>query len=179
MSVRLRRLMADYEKIKDEFTGHKYIKVEPIGGNPPEKYLVTYYVKGLKIDEKTKRPVEINFHQVEIYLHKDYPREKPKAVMRTEIFHPNFGPYVCIGDHWAAGETLVDVIIQIGNMIQYREYNIKSPLNAIAAKWTKENENLLPVGKVDLYQPEPDIEIEDIDITFLESKEDDLEIELK
>ena len=172
MSARLRRLAADYKRICDEFTGHPYIKVEPTGGNPPERYLVTYRLKGLEWDHASQTPVIREFHQMEIYLHNDYPRQKPKCVMKTPIFHPNFGDWVCIGDFWAAGETLCDVIIQVGEMIQYQSYNPKSPLNAVAARWCVENEHLLPVGNAKLYMAEPDIEI------TLEEDNEDLGIEL-
>ncbi|HHV16071.1 MAG TPA: ubiquitin-conjugating enzyme E2 [Gelria sp.] len=196
MSARLRRLAADYEKILNEAAGHKYIKIEPLGPHPPERYLVTYNVKGLKWDKKANRPVEINQHQVEIYLSESYPREKPLCEIKTEIFHPNFQNRgsVCISDYWAAGETLWDVIVQIGEMIQYQNYNPKSPLDARAAKWARANEHLFPVGKVDLYQPDPEVEIgvevaasmddDDLDITLFPSKNnkdldnlDDIDIE--
>jgi len=42
-------------------------------------------------------------------------------VLETPIFHPNFGSYICIGDFWAAGETLTDIIIKIGQMIMYQD----------------------------------------------------------
>ncbi len=157
MSTRIRRLQADFDKIKDEFYGHKFIKVNPLEGNPPSRYLITYYLNGLKWDKMRNLPVEIYQHEVEIYLHKDYPREKPQFKMKTEIFHPNFSSKVCIADHWAAGECLADIIIQIGQMIQYQNYNPKSPLNQEAARWTIKNRHLLPVGNIDLYQAEPDI----------------------
>lgn len=196
MSARLRRLAADYEKIQNEAAGHKYIKIEPLGPHPPERYLVTYLLKGLKWDKKAKRPVEVSQHQVEIYLTESYPREKPLCEIKTEIFHPNFRNQgtVCIGDHWAAGETLWDVIVQIGEMIQYQSYNPKSPLDAQAAQWSRANEHLFPIGKVDLYQPDPEVEIgvevaaslddDDLDITLFPSTDDkdsdnldDIEIE--
>jgi ubiquitin-protein ligase len=158
-SPRLRRLMADFELIKDEFTGSPHVQVQPVQGNPPERYLVTYRVRGLRWDAARNCPVELGLHKAEIYLGADYPREKPKCLMHTEIFHPNFGSYICIGDHWAAGETLADVIVQIGDLIQYREYNVKSPLNAVAAQWTMQNERLLPLGNIELRQAEPDIEL--------------------
>lgn len=175
MNARIRRLQADYDRIKDEFYGHKYIKVNAVEGSPPVRYLVNYYLTGLKWDRIRSKPVEIYQHEVEIYLHKDYPREKPLFKMRTEIFHPNFSSKVCIADHWAAGECLADIIIQIGQMIQYQSYNPKSPLNQEAARWTIKNIKLLPVGNIDLYQAEPDIEIGNR--TF-EEQEDGLEIEL-
>jgi hypothetical protein len=66
--------------------------------------------------------------------------------MLTPVFHPNFDDAtVCIGDFWAASEGLDDLIIRIGRMIAYQEYNTKSPLNGLAAKWAAQNTNLLPV----------------------------------
>jgi hypothetical protein len=52
---------------------------------------------------------------------------------------------VCIGDFWAASEGLDDLIIRIGRMITYQEYNTKSPLNGLAAKWAAQNASLLPI----------------------------------
>ena len=161
INARMRRLMSDYEKIRTEFAGHKYITVEPIGGQPPERYRVTYRLKGLRWDRRQNRPIVIGNHVAEIVLHREYPREKPQCRLLTEIWHPNFGPYICIGDHWAAGETLADVILQIGDMIQYKSYNPKSPLNGLAARWAVDNRAYLPVGNIDLYQAEPDITLED------------------
>ena len=88
-----------------------------------------------------------------------YPREQPQCVPLTPIFHPNIAEYYCIGDYWAAGETLVDIIAKIGDMIQYRSYNPKSPLDSTAAYWAEQNENLFPIGNVELGRPELQIDL--------------------
>ena len=157
-SPRLRRLAADYELVCNEFAGHDHVDVQAIGGNPPEIYRVTYRLEGIALD-RNNRIVNRSNHVAMIQLTNEYPRQKPKCVLETPIFHPNFGSYICVGDHWAAGETLADLIVKIGDMIQYRDYNVKSPLNARAAQWAAENERLFPIGNIDLYQPEPDIEL--------------------
>ena len=149
--------MADYELIRNEFTGHPLIEVQPAGGYPPERYIVTYRVPGVQTIDQNAMPVIGNHHVAEIYLHQGYPREKPKCVLRTPIFHPNFGSYICIADHWAPGETLADIIVHIGRMIQYQTYNPQSPLNGLAARWARDHGHLLPVGNESLYQPEPEI----------------------
>jgi ubiquitin-protein ligase len=177
MNARLRRLYSDYQSVLDEFSGHPYVKVTPLRGDPPELYQVEYNIIGLELNPATNRPERRSYHKAIITLHRDYPREKPKCVLETPIFHPNFGNYICIGDFWAAGETLVDIIIKIGQMIMYQDYNPKSPLNAVAARWAEENQRLLPIDKRDLYQPEVDLDIElggDED----SSEGDDLGIEL-
>jgi ubiquitin-protein ligase len=195
MNPRLRRLYADSEQIDADFTGHPNIQVVPLEGNPPEKYRITYRLPGLRLDPASNRPVVINEHRAQIYLHQGYPREKPKCVMETESFHPNIGSYICIDDYWAAGMTLSDIIIQIGEMIQYRNFNPRSPLNAIAAAWSVQNEARLPIGHMDLYQPELDIDFFELEETPSEPAkapepavattpapvpaEDDLDIELQ
>jgi len=175
MNARLRRLYADYQQIRNEFAGHPYIDVEPLRGNPPEAYRVTYHIKGLELDQRSNRPRVRSEHVATIYLHRGYPREKPKCTLETPIFHPNFGSYICIDDYWAAGETVRDIIIQIGQMIQYQNYNPHSPLNAVAARWCQQNKQLFPIGTANLYQPELDIDLlgngkldkEEIEIEFL------------
>jgi hypothetical protein len=83
---------------------------------------------------------------LEVNLTLDYPRRAPQCRMLTPIFHPNFDETsVCIGDFWAASEGLDDLILRIGRMISYQEYNTKSPLNGLAAKWAAEHTHLLPI----------------------------------
>jgi hypothetical protein len=90
--------------------------------------------------------LERNDHLLEVNLSLGYPRRAPQCRMLTPVFHPNFDDSsVCIGDFWAASESLDDLIIRIGRMISYQEYNTKSPLNGLAAKWAAQNSNLLPV----------------------------------
>ena len=66
--------------------------------------------------------------------------------MLTPVFHPNFDDAtVCIGDFWAASEGLDNLIVRVGRMIAYQEYNTKSPLNGLAAKWAAEHLARLPI----------------------------------
>lgn len=71
--------------------------------------------------------------------------------MITLVVHPNIDPQkICIGDHWAAGHTLAELVVRIGEMLCYQSYNVKSPLNAKAAAWAELNIPSLPLEKVDL-----------------------------
>lgn len=154
MSARLRRLEADYRQIQQDFNNHRYITVTPIGSLPPERYHVVYQVNGvfLKDDQTIEN---IKRHEIDIILHSDYPRFKPVVKIQTPIFHPNFNDgQVCIGDIWGAGETLSDIIVNIGNMIQYQSWNSYSPLSAEAAEWAIKNKFLFPVGDLQLYPGE-------------------------
>ncbi len=151
MDARIRRIASDYEQIKKDFAGHKNIVVTPIGDEPPQKYHVTYYVNGIYL-QPDGRIETLGRHEVEIELHSEYPRYKPICKIQTPIWHPNFRDgQICIGDIWGAGESLTDIIINIGDMIQYKSWNSYSPLSVEAAAWAMDNKHLFPVGNVDLY----------------------------
>src|SRR5258708_7255582 len=114
-------------------------------GMPAEVYRFVYNIKGLFVSA-TGDIQEREQHYLEVSLSLGYPRRAPQCRMLTPVFHPNFDDStVCIGDFWAASEGLDDLIIRIGRMIAYQEFNTKSPLNGIAARWAAQNANLLPV----------------------------------
>ena len=93
----------------------------------------------------------------QIKLIADYPRMGPQCKMLTPIFHPNIEPAsICVGDHWTAGERLVDLAVRIGEMITYQAYNIKSPLDGEAAMWADLNMRNLPIDERNLRPPELD-----------------------
>ncbi len=150
MTARMRRIASDWEQLRKDFAGHKYITVTPVGPEPPERYHVTYFVNGIcKMPDGTISM--LNRHEVEITLHSEYPRYKPLCRILTPIWHPNFRDgQICIGDIWGAGESLTDIIINIGDMIQYKSWNSFSPLSAEAAKWAIENKQSFPVGNINL-----------------------------
>lgn len=153
MSPRYRRLINDHAQVKEDFAGHPHLRVEPVGASPPETYRVTFRVRGLRLDGD--KPVVKERHVCEIRLPRGYPAEAPFVVPITQVFHPNISvSHYCIADHWAAGQPLTDIIRKIGDMIQYRVYNVHSPLNAVAARWATENRSRLPVGTVLLGSPE-------------------------
>ena len=157
-SPRLRRLAADYEAIKTRFAGHPYITVYPVGAMPPERYQIEYRVPGLI--QQGNQKLGSSVHRVEIRLLTGYPREQPYCIPLTEIFHPNVAQHYCIADYWFASTSLADIIGKIGNMIQYKIYEPKSPLNATAGFWAEQNPSLFPLhGSVELGMPEIEIAI--------------------
>ncbi|NLN36088.1 MAG: hypothetical protein GX157_08900, partial [Candidatus Cloacimonetes bacterium] len=150
MTARMRRIASDWEQVRKDFAGHKNIIVTPVGELPPEKYHVTYFVNGIYL-LPDGRIETLGRHEVDITLHAEYPRYKPICKITTPIWHPNFRDgQICIGDIWGAGESLSDIIINIGDMIQYKSWNSYSPLSAEAAQWAMENKHLFPVGDINL-----------------------------
>ncbi len=149
MSSRLRRLQADYEAVVAAFRDHPHILLAGTEGSPPEVYRFEFHLRGLAPDGDSC--VARDVHTADVFLLIDYPRRPPFCRMTSPVFHPNIDPAkVCIGDHWSAGQSLVDLVCRIGQMICYQSYNVKSPLNAQAAAWAEENAARLPLERVDL-----------------------------
>ena len=155
LSPRIRRLKLDHDLLQQRFAAWPLIQITGTAGMPPEVYRFVYNVKGLfvtpggEIQERAQ-------HHLEVNLSLGYPRRAPQCRMLTPVFHPNFDEAtVCIGDFWAASEGLDDLIIRIGRMISYQEFNTKSPLNGLAAKWAEQHANLFPVDSRDIAPPLP------------------------
>ncbi|HEU4417243.1 MAG TPA: ubiquitin-conjugating enzyme E2 [Candidatus Angelobacter sp.] len=145
LSPRIRRLKLDHDSLTRRFAAWPLIRMVGTAGMPPELYRFQYLIRGLYVGANGAI-LERNDHLLEVNLSLGYPRRAPQCRMLTPVFHPNFDDSsVCIGDFWAASEGLDDLIIRIGRMISYQEYNTKSPLNGLAAKWAAQNTQLLPV----------------------------------
>jgi ubiquitin-protein ligase len=156
LSPRIRRLKLDYETLVTRFANWPLIRLSGTAGMPPEVYRITYHLKGLYVSPSGEI-LERDTHQLEINLSLGYPRRAPQCRMVAPVFHPNFDDAsVCIGDFWAASEGLDDLIVRIGRMITYQEYNTKSPLNGLAAKWAEQHSALLPVDSRNIAPPLPD-----------------------
>jgi ubiquitin-protein ligase len=144
-SPRTRRLALDEQMLHNLLRDWPLIQVTGQAGIPPEIYRITYNIRGLYVSASGEI-LERDTHVLELNLRLGYPRRAPQCKMLMPIFHPNFDDsMVCIGDFWAASEGLDDLIIRIGRMIAYQEYNTKSPLNGLAAKWAAQNAQLLPI----------------------------------
>ena len=148
-NVRLRRLQADFEKVRDFAKRHPRVKLIQSEGDPPELYQIEFRIRSLK--QSGTELVEAKSHLVEIALPRNYPRTPPHCRMLTPIFHPNIAPHaICIGDHWSAGEPLAAIIARIGELISYQSYNTKSPLNGEAARWVDQHLDELPLDPVSM-----------------------------
>lgn len=167
MNARMRRIASDWEQLQKDFANHPYIKVTPMGGEPPERYHITYFINGIYLLADGSVQTQAR-HDVEITLHAEYPRYKPLCKILTPIWHPNFRDgQICIGDIWGAGESLSDIIVNIGDMIQYKSWNSYSPLSAEAAKWAMEHKHMFPVGNINLYQGE-EATVDDVQIDLFD-----------
>jgi ubiquitin-protein ligase len=154
VNPRQRRLAADFAELAQAFDGSPHVTVEPLGSLPPERYRVTYRIPGLQMVPPAQL-VRSYEHVFEIALPAGYPRQQPYAVPLTPVFHPNISGHVCIADFWSPSQSLVDTVVQIADMVQYRLFNINSPLNAVAARWAETNAHQIPVGRYQVRTGDP------------------------
>jgi ubiquitin-protein ligase len=147
-SPRLRRLYADLAAMMELAQASDLITFVP-AGNPPDRYRVTYTCRGLYLPEGATEPLPLEQHIADFYLHLEYPRRPPQILWRTAVFHPNIlsvdrGGAVCIGS-WTPSESLADLVIRVGEMVQYRQYNPDDVLDPRAATWAEAQADALPV----------------------------------
>ena len=156
MTPRVRRLRNDYERLVKRFADWPVVQISGKSGMPPEFYRFTYRIKGLVLSPD-RQIVERDEHVLEVNLSLGYPRRAPQCKMLNAVFHPNFDETsVCIGDFWAPAERLEDLVVRIGRMIAYQEYNTKSPLNGLAARWAEEHVWMLPIDSTEVMPPRKD-----------------------
>ena len=169
-SPRMRRLRADYDLMRELTARSDLIEFRSKSvrkGLPPEKYIVTYKCKGILSVDKNGRPVYGRKHQVEIYLHSQYPQRWPGMKWLTPVWHPNINHLngsVCIdAAWWTASRSLDRLVIMIGEMVQYKNFHDDPtkppfPWDPDAARWCRayraKHPNVFPVDKNELLRPE-------------------------
>lgn len=142
------RLLLEYEKLINLEKRSEFIKVEPVDsieGMPPENYLITFNCRGIAGLNEDKSPQFAEFHQVSMKLSSNFPNQEPYLKWLTPIWHPNIEHkephHVCTNNvqNWYATKSLDDLIVTLGEMVQYRRYHAAwiapFPLDKEAADW--------------------------------------------
>jgi ubiquitin-protein ligase len=169
-SPRMRRLRGDYERMRELEGRSSLIEFEAQSirkGVPPERYIVTFRCKSIVGINKKGEPKFGNRHQVEVYLHNQYPQRWPGLKWLTPIWHPNINHIngsVCIdAAWWTAARSLDKLIVMMGEMLQYKNFHDDPtkppfPWDPEAARWCrayrKKHPNAFPVDKRELLRPE-------------------------
>ncbi len=169
-SPRMRRLRADYQLMQDLSARTDLISVtaqSPRPNLPPERYIVTFKCKSIVGIDKSGNPKYGDHHQVEIYLHNQYPQRWPGMKWMTPIWHPNINHLngsVCIdAAWWTASRSLDRLVIMLGEMLQWKNFHDDPtkppfPWDADAARWSREyrktHPDAFPVDKRELMRPE-------------------------
>jgi ubiquitin-protein ligase len=169
-SPRMRRLLADHKRMQDLVAQSDLIEFKSKSvrkGLPPERYTVTYKCKGVVGVDSKGNPKIGNKHQVEIYLHNQYPQRWPGMQWLTPIWHPNINHHngsVCVdAAWWTASRSLDRLVLMIGEMVQYKNFHDDPskppfPWDPEAARWSrayrKKNPQAFPVDQRELLRPE-------------------------
>lgn len=144
--IRETRLRNDYQRLRELVNRSELIHIMASEGDPPERYLIRFTCKGIDRLDNSNRPVLRDLHEVSIYLHAEYPLKQPQLKWQTPIFHPNIHVTgaVCIGAWWPA-KTLDELLLTLGEMVQYKNLGPKDPMNSKAAAWALRNRHLFPI----------------------------------
>jgi ubiquitin-protein ligase len=169
-SPRMRRLRADYERMRELEGRTNLIKFEAQSvrkGMSPERYIVTFGCKSIVGIDKHGEPLLGEHHQVEVYLHNQYPQRWPGLKWLTPIWHPNINHIngsVCIdAAWWTAARSLDRLMVMLGEMLQYKNFHDDPtkppfPWDPEAARWCRDyrikHPNAFPVDKRELLHPE-------------------------
>jgi ubiquitin-protein ligase len=169
-SPRMRRLRNDYERMRELDARSSLISFEAQSvrkGVPPEKYVVSYRCKSIIGVTKQGNPKFGSNHQVEIYLHNQYPQRWPGLKWLSPIWHPNINHIngsVCIdAAWWTAARSLDRLVVMMGEMLQYKNFHDDPtkppfPWDPEAARWCRayrqKHPNAFPVDKRELLRPE-------------------------
>jgi ubiquitin-protein ligase len=167
---RMRRLRADHELMLEMAARSDLISFKASASRPnlpPERYVVTFKCKSIVDVDKQGNPKYAEHHQVEIYLHNQYPHRWPGMKWLTPIWHPNINHLngsVCIdAAWWAASRSLDRLVVMLGEMLQWKNFHDDPtkppfPWDAEAARWSREyrktHPNAFPLDKRELLRPE-------------------------
>jgi len=144
--IREKRLRNEYKRVMELVDRSDFIEVLSTEADPPERYLVRFTCTGVEKINAHGKPVTRDSHEVSIYLHAEYPLKQPQLKWMTPIFHPNIHitGAVCIGTWWAA-KTLDELLLSLGEMIQYKNLDPGDPMNSKAAAWANRHKHLFPI----------------------------------
>jgi hypothetical protein len=163
-------LRADHQLMVELKARSDLIDFEIVGRAPgmsPERYIITFKCKSIVGIDAAGNPKYGARHQVEIYLHNEYPHRWPGLKLLTPIWHPNINHVngsVCIdAAWWTAARSLDRLVIMLGEMLQYKNFHDDPtkppfPWDREAAEWCRKyrrkHPNAFPVDTRELLRPE-------------------------
>jgi hypothetical protein len=143
-SPRFRRLRGDHERMVELAARSDLIEFKATlqrPGGPPARYLVTFSCKGISGVDRRGRPKFAERHQVEIYLHNQYPQRWPGLKWLTPVWHPNINHLngtVCIdAAWWTAGRSLDRLVLMLGEMVHTRTSTTTRRLRRSHGMWRR------------------------------------------
>ena len=160
-AIRAKRLRAEYTRVNDLHSKGGLITIDEFWGDPPDRYVIRYSCRGIaRVFNDV--PLYSDIHRVKLVLTASYPTTSPYMEWLTPIFHPNIrsnGQEVCIGS-WYPAKTLDELVIMLGEMIQYKNYASHDPLYLEASLWAMQHKHLFPVDSRSLLDPNAAIPVQ-------------------
>lgn len=153
------RLKRDYEKLEELNRKSSLISAQ-CTSSLLDEYRVDFYCKSIE-SVKGGEIKYANKHTIKIKLKAKYPFVPPYLECTTLIFHPNINKNgeICIqGGNWDPTRHLDEVCIQVGEMLQYKNFNVDNSFNADAAEFARKHWQMLsqlnPQPLIDKEEPE-------------------------
>jgi len=149
MSAAPNPLVEIYRQLSEQFSSHHTISIVPTKGDPPDKYEITYNVKGLSKPAKGD-VILATGHVIELTIPFGFPHFPPSCKPKSAIFHPDFDPAaICLGDFWHQDCQLPDLILYIGQMINGEFYSRTNAFNEEACTWYGDHSDDLPLAEIE------------------------------
>ena len=141
VSPRIRRLLADHRALQRLQAESSILRFRR-QGNPPERYRIRFYGRGLSVVPGTRRVRILKRHEVRVDLGASYPRTMPELAWRTPVFHPNISRsgLVCLGGYsvqWVPSFKLDELCEMLWDMIRLQNFDVVHPYNREAAEWMR------------------------------------------
>lgn len=148
MSASPNQLDEIHQQIREHFVSHPVISLRPIKGQPPDHYEINYTITGMSKADGGKIVESID-HLVELAIPFGFPHFPPSCKPKSDIFHPDFDPAaICLGDFWEQEQSLPNLIIHIGQMINGEIYSTTNAFNEEAADWYLDHAAKFPLAHI-------------------------------
>ena len=137
----MRRLIADYRSLQGLQAQSTILRFRS-QGNPPDRYRVRFYGRGLYVDPASRRVRVLTRHEISIELGASYPRALPTLIWKTPVYHPNISlnGLVCLGGYstqWVPSFKLDELCEMLWDMVRLRNFATEHPYNREAAEWMR------------------------------------------
>lgn len=148
MSVTPSQLTEIYKQLNESFISHPIISITPVQGDPPDQYDISYQIAGTS-KASSGDVVESFGHSITLTIPFGFPLFPPSCKPKSELFHPDFDPAaICLGDQWDNEQSLPQLIIFIGKMINGEIYSTSNVFNQEARDWYIDHEDKYPLSDI-------------------------------
>jgi ubiquitin-protein ligase len=148
MSVTPSQLSEINKELIKSFIADPIISITSTKGDPPDQYDISYQIGGLSLSD-TGEVRESFGHTISLTIPFGFPHFPPSCKPKSNIFHPDFDPAaICIGNFWEENESLPDLIVTIGRMINGEIFSTSNVFNEEAGYWYSKHPEKFPLSDI-------------------------------